>query len=140
MNTQVNPVTNRDRIRLLLVDDDVSLLEITALLLERQSYLVTPSTKGSEALTILNNNHAVFDAVITDYCMPNINGIELAKMIKELAGNIPIILHTGKIDLVDEKQAAQAGIAEIVTKPYKIKDLDKVIKKVIKENGGNIHD
>lgn len=88
MNTQVNPVINRDRIRLLLVDDDVNLLEITTLLLERQNYLVTPSTNGSEALIILNNNHEAFDAVITDYCMPNINGIELAKMVKNLAGNI----------------------------------------------------
>ena len=136
MDSQVSPAADTNRIRLLLVDDDVHLLEITTLLLVRQGYLVTASTGGSEAITILNNDHKAFDAVITDYCMPTINGVELAKLIKELAGDIPVILHTGKIDLVDEKQAAQAGIVEIITKPYRIEELDKLIKKVIISNKG----
>ena len=133
------PAGDADKIRILLVDDDVALLEITVLLLDRQGYYVTPFIDSKKAISKFKDHPDAFDVVLTDYCMPNIDGIQLTKMIRELSFNIPVILHTGKIDLVDEKQAARAGIARIITKPYKIGELDKIIKKVIKENGDNIH-
>ena len=134
MDTQYNPAEDI-RIRLLMVDDDINLLETLSQLLTRKGYIVTPAAGSVEANTILKNNYMVFDAVVTDLCMPEIDGIELAMMIKELPVKIPVILHTGKIDLIDEKQIAQAGIAEIIAKPYRIEKLDEIIKKAIKENG-----
>ena len=140
MDTQVKPAADTDRIRLLLVDDDVNLLETLSRLLYRRGYIVTPATGGNEALAILRENHKTFDIVLTDYSMPIINGFELALMIWELLPDIPIILHTGKIDLVDERQIAKAGVAEIIIKPYKVNDLDKIIKKVIGETEGKNRD
>jgi DNA-binding NtrC family response regulator len=126
----------KDGIRLLLVDDDVNLLELTSQLLFRKGYFITPATEGSEAMAILNNNHSAYDIVVTDLCMPGINGVELAEMIKDLSPDIPVILHTAKIDLVDDAQIARAGILEVISKPYRVEDLDKIIRKVIKENKG----
>ena len=63
--------------------------------------------------------------------MPVINGIELAKLIKELPFDIPFILYSGKIDYIDETQIAQTGISEIAKKPCKINELDSTIKKAI---------
>ena len=139
----MNPVkslsADAEAIRLLLVDDDINVLELTSQLLFRQGYIVTPATGSSEAITILKNNHRAYDVVVTDFCMPDKNGIELALMIRELSADIPVILHTGKIDLVDEREVAQACISEIITKPYKIDELDEIIKKVINKRGVNRH-
>lgn len=137
MDEQKSPSADAERVRLLLVDDDINVLELTSQLLFRQGYIVTPATGSSEAITILKNNHRAYDIVVTDFCMPENNGIELATMIKELSADIPVILHTGKIDLVDEKQAAKACIVEIITKPYKIEELDNIIKKVINKREDN---
>ena len=135
MDTPTNLSADADWIRLLLVDDDINLLELTSQLLFRRGYIVTPATGGSEAITILINSHKAYDIVVTDLCMPEINGIELALMIKELYTNIPIILHTAKIDLIDDGQITQAGIAALITKPYRVEELDELIKKVIKDIG-----
>ena len=134
MDTQEYPDVDTDSIRLLLVDDDIRLLELTSQLLFRKGYIVTPATGSSEAMAILNKNHRAYDIVVTDFCMPEINGIELARMIKELSADIPIILHTAKVDLINEIQTAQVGIAQIIMKPYRVEELDEIIKKVIKEN------
>lgn len=131
MDTQVKPAADTDRIRLLLVDDDENLLDTISRLLYRRGYLVTTATGSNEALTILKDKNNIFDAVLTDYSMPVINGLELAIMIKELVANIPIVLHTGKIDLVDERMIVQAGIDETIIKPYKVNDLDEVIRKLL---------
>lgn len=137
MDTEVNPGANTDQIRLLLVDDDVNLLETISRLLYRKGYKVTPATGSDEAITILNDDHKSVDVVVTDFYMPGINGIELAGMIREISSDIPVILHTGKIDLVDKEQVVQAGINEVIIKPYKTDELDEMIRKVIKTEGGS---
>jgi CheY-like chemotaxis protein len=47
--------------------------------------MVTPATGGNEAITIMINSHKAYDIIVTDLFMPEINGIELANMIKELS-------------------------------------------------------
>ena len=133
MNTQYNP-DGDIRVHLLLVDDDINLLETMSHLLAQKGYIVTPATGSSYAITILKNKCKEFDVVVTDLCMPGINGLELAGMIREVSLDIPVILHSGKIDIINERQAAKAGIAETITKPYRVEDLDELIKKVIKGN------
>jgi DNA-binding NtrC family response regulator len=125
------PDGDSGRTRILFVDDDAALLEITVLLLNRQGYLVTPFIDSKEAISNFRESPDAFDVVLTDYCMPDIDGIKLTRMVKELVYDIPVILHTGKIDLVDEKEAARAGITQIITKPYKISELDEIIRKFI---------
>lgn len=120
-----------DRYHILVVDDDPEMLEITVLLLNHQGYLVTPASSSKEAITKIKENPDGFNALLTDYSMPFINGIELAKFIKELSVDIPVILYTGKIDHIDETQIGQIGISEVAKKPCKIDELDSIIKRAI---------
>ncbi len=131
---QVSQAKDIDRlIHILLVDDDHAVLEITRKLLERKGYIVASANKGSEALAIIKEYNDVFDVIITDYDMPGMDGIELAMSSNKLLVDTPIILYTGKIDFLDIDQAASAGIAEVVDKPSRIKQLDITIQKVISE-------
>jgi len=82
-------------ISILLVDDEVQFLEITKMFLEKgRGIRVTTATSGSEALDIVKSQK--FDAIISDYEMPGMNGIEFMKRVKSLGGDIPFIIFTGK--------------------------------------------
>ena len=117
------------------MDDDSAMLETTAFILERKGYLVTAAIGGEEATTKVKDMPDAFDVVLTDYSRPDINGIELAELIKESGGNVPVILVSGKFENIDKRQ-----VAAIVIKPYSINELDEAIKKVINENGRHNHD
>ena len=131
MDKNINQTDDTDRIRILVVDDNPGMLEITVLLLKHQGFLVTPAAGSKEAITRIKDTPDGFDAVLTDFGMPVINGFELAGMIKELSEDMPVILYTGKIDYIDEARLAQMGVTEIAKKPCKIDMLDSIIKKAI---------
>lgn len=82
-------------IALLLVDDEPALLEVARLFLERSGdIIVTPAESPTEAFELLKENP--FDAIVSDYEMPGMNGIELLKTIRSAENSIPFIIFTGK--------------------------------------------
>ena len=130
----VNPTRKLEGlIRILLVDDDPRLLEVTKDLIERFGYVVTPSSSSSEAAALISDHHDVFDVVITDYSMPGLDGIELAMSAKKFSADIPVILFTGGNDFIDSERIKQAGIAGTISKPCGINELDATIKRAIYE-------
>lgn len=120
-----------DIIHILFVDDDSYLVSITKTILERLGYIVTSAYNSSDAIKLMKQYHDVFDVMITDYSMPGMNGIELAKLATKILVDTPIILYTGRSDLIDEQQISDICIAEVVKKPSKIRDLDVIIKKIL---------
>ena len=76
----------------LLVDDEISIRLVMAEKLENEGYRVKRAGDGEEALRVFGRCRPW--AVVTDYSMPRMNGVELARRIKELAPGIPVILWT----------------------------------------------
>ena len=62
------------------------------------------------------------------------NGIDFALLARKIVVDTPIILFTGKIDLINEQLIVEAGINEVVNKPCKIKDLDMTIRRILGMN------
>ena len=82
-------------IALLYVDDEQDLLNLGKLFLEREGeFSVTTTTSPGEVLRLLEEK--AFDAVISDYQMPGMDGIELLKQVRRMGHSIPFILFTGK--------------------------------------------
>ena len=82
-------------ISVLFVDDESSLLEIGKLYLERTNdFTVTTASSAPEALNLLKSNR--IQAIVSDYQMPEINGIEFLKQVRAMDRTIPFILFTGK--------------------------------------------
>jgi len=82
-------------ITVLYVDDEPDLLEVGKLFLERKGeFSVTTVTSGKKAIELLGES--AFEAIISDYQMPEMNGIELLKLVRAAKNNIPFIIFTGR--------------------------------------------
>jgi PAS domain S-box-containing protein len=117
--------------RILFVDDEEALTDLGKEILESLGYRVNAVMSSLEALDIFRARPDAFDLIITDMTMPNLTGNELAAELMAVRPDIPIILCTGFSEIIDEKQAKDAGIREFVMKPYVITSLAKMIRKVL---------
>jgi two-component system, cell cycle sensor histidine kinase and response regulator CckA len=117
--------------RLLLVDDDESVLRGLKTALERIGYRVTATTRSPEALEIFRARPQDLDLVLTDQSMPNLTGMELAGEMLKIRPDLPVVLFTGFSEGVGEIEAKEAGIREFVQKPIHTAELAEVIRKVL---------
>ena len=83
---------------ILVVDDDALINMNTADMLSELGHTVLEAYSGQEALSILKDGRRI-DALITDYDMPGMSGVELAALAQELRPKLPVLLATGYTDL-----------------------------------------
>jgi CheY-like chemotaxis protein len=133
----VDTISSKKR-RVLYVDDDETVLNMTKIVLEHLGYDVVVSISAVEAINIFQSQENEFDLVITDLKMPGINGMELSQKLLNKNPNIPILICTGSCELIIEKEANRMGIKGIISKPFSIKTAAKLIDKIVSENRGEI--
>jgi PAS/PAC sensor hybrid histidine kinase (EC 2.7.13.3) len=109
-----------DRIRVLHVDDDPDLADITALFLEREDPRITVetvsnATEGLERLDDLDLDANV-DCIVSDHDMPGPNGIEFLEAVRERDPDLPFILYTGKGSESVASEAISAGVTDYLQK------------------------
>ncbi len=121
--------------RILLVDDEELLLNMTEQLLEQMGYTVTSEERSIKALKIFKTNPENFDLVITDQSMPEMSGGELASQILKVRPEMPIILCSGYSSKVSEENYRDTGIAMYLNKPYNRKALSGTVRKVLDGKG-----
>jgi PAS domain S-box-containing protein len=119
--------------RILIVDDEASLVRLGKQMLERLGYNVTTRTSSVETLELFRAEPDRFDLVITDQTMPNLTGVELAEELLHIRPDIPIILATGFSETVSPEKAKQLGIREYIMKPIATHELAKVTRQVLDE-------
>ena len=107
--------------RVLLVDDDVCILSLLRFVLEAYAIKTEKATSGAEAVDLLDKME--FDLIITDFRMPVMNGVELAKIVKKRFPHIPIIMIAGEIGPDIFEMAENTGISRVFCKPPNIKEL-----------------
>ncbi len=117
--------------RILLIDDDPSLVKMTGQMLERLGYRVTGMTESTAAIERFQTSPHDFDLVITDMAMPNMSGDQLAAQLLKMRNDIPILLCTGHSDTVDEKEARRMGIRGFALKPLDRAKLAKAVRAVL---------
>jgi len=125
--------------RILLLDDDDSIVHTLEQMLGRMGYHITAMTNSLEALKTFETNPQRFDLVITDITMPKMTGDQFAQAIISIRPDIPVILTTGFSDRLNQKQAEQLGIKAFLMKPVEREVLLKTVRKVLDEiKEGNI--
>lgn len=107
---------------LLVVDDDADTLESLAMSLQAvMGARVVTAASGREALTKLDGARP--DAMVTDYRMPGMDGIELTGRARRQAPGLPVVMVTAFDDQALRAEAKRAGVCEVVPKPLDAEDL-----------------
>jgi PAS domain S-box-containing protein len=116
---------------LLYIDDEEALVTLGTLLLERLGYHVTGHVDAVAAITEFRANPSRFAAVITDLSMPRISGFEVARQLRSIRPDIPIVLASGYLRPEDEQQAADVGIQHVLLKPSTVDALARTLDEVL---------
>lgn len=126
----VLPVPRGDE-RILIVDDEESIVALSKTFLLTLGYEVIATTSSLEALSLCEKDPDSFDLIITDMAMPHMSGEELANKVRAINDDLPIIMCTGFSELIDREKALSLGIKEFIMKPIVLTDLAKSIRKVL---------
>ena len=119
--------------RILFVDDEKMLVDVGKQLLETLGYDVTAKNSSIDALQLFTSHPGRFDLVITDQTMPHMTGEELATKLLVIRPDIPIIMCTGFIANITERNANELGIKSLIMKPIIMRHIAKTIRKVLDE-------
>ena len=125
--------------RILFIDDEKDLADLGKEMLQSIGYDVTTGTNSSEALETFRDKPHAFDLVITDMTMPGMTGLELARELRAIRPDVPIILSTGFSELINEKRVKELGVRELVMKPFTTIRLARIIRRILdaKKEGHN---
>jgi two-component system response regulator GlrR len=115
--------------KLLLVDDDHSLLRLLSIRLSAEGYDVTSATDGVEAINAIKAHD--FDVVLSDLRMPNMDGLTLFHQLLELGKNTPVILMTAHGTIEDAVAATKEGVMGFLTKPIEHEALRNALAQAI---------
>ncbi|SFR52540.1 response regulator [Thiomicrospira sp. ALE5] len=110
---------------ILLIDDDLLLQRVQLAFIESYGHQAFAVKNLAEAQEALNNRH--FDLILTDIIMPEMNGFELTKKLRDDGIKLPIIALSGNGSDADRQQAKQAGMNGYLTKPLRQDAFNKVI-------------
>jgi CheY-like chemotaxis protein/two-component sensor histidine kinase len=122
---------NKTKGRILLVDDEEVMVDVTTQILERLGYNVTGKTSGTDALELFRKDSDRFDLVITDHRMPKMKETQLAQELMSVRHGIPVILCTGYSEDIGKEEAMNMGIKEYLMKPVTNKELSETIDKIL---------
>ena len=116
--------------RILLVDDNATILKLGEMILKRSGYEVVVAVDGLDAVEKFAESEVGFDAVILDLTMPRMNGTEAFEKIREINPEIKVILSSGydEMDAVTQLQSDGVGF---IQKPYRPQEFTAKLEEVL---------
>jgi CheY-like chemotaxis protein len=108
--------------RILYIDDDESIVYLMERLLQRRGYRFCGYTDSQKALEAVRADPAAFDLVITDYNMPGMSGLEVARALREIRADLPVAIASGYLTEELRAKAPAAGVTELIYKPNTVDD------------------
>jgi two-component system, cell cycle sensor histidine kinase and response regulator CckA len=128
------PGPGEDR-HLLYIDDDEALVFVVKRLLERRGVRVSGYTDPREALAALRENSHAFDMVLTDYNMPGMSGLDVARAVRQIRADLPVAVASGFIDEKLRSESGEAGIRELVYKSTAVDSFCDVVQRMTMSGG-----
>ena len=115
----------------LYLDDDDTLVFLVRRLLERRGYKVTSFTDQQETIDAVRENPQGFDLLMTDFNMPGMSGLEVARAVLAINPALPVAVASGYITDELQAEALAAGVREVVFKTDAVEDFCAVVAKLV---------
>jgi CheY-like chemotaxis protein len=125
-------LTTHNNEKILFVDDEANLVDMTRELLKELGYQATTCMDPIEALAMFRANPGAYDMIITDMTMPKMTGDTLAAEVRKIRPTMPIILCTGYSEQMSEDRALALGFSAYLQKPFSITELATEIQRTLK--------
>lgn len=107
--------------RILLVEDEIRMAQALCEILRLEKYEVDHYSNGLDGLSAIESN--IYDIVILDVMLPEMNGYEIAKRARNCGVSTPILMLTAKAELDDKVTGLDSGADDYLTKPFMTKEL-----------------
>ena len=117
--------------RILLVDDEQSILTLLSYPLRQDGHEVVRASSGTEALERFGEND--FDLVVLDVMMPNVDGLEVCRRMRA-SSTVPIIMLTAKDEEIDKVLGLELGADDYITKPFSIREFRSRVKAALRRS------
>ena len=117
-----------ERVRVLLIEDDLAIAESVRLGLEREGMTVTHVTNGRDALSAVDQ-----DVLLLDIGLPDMDGFEVCRRVRAVS-NVPIIMLTARGDEIDRVAGLESGADDYVPKPFGLRELVARIRAVVRRS------
>ena len=115
--------------KILLVDDERSILDLLEMILKREQFQVATASDGKSAMALFDSFNP--DLVLLDLMLPDTNGHDLCREMTKRRG-VPIIMPTAKNDIIDKVFGLELGADDYITKPFDTRELVARIKAVLR--------
>jgi DNA-binding NtrC family response regulator len=122
------------RARILAIDDEKNIRHLLRNELTLEGFDVTTAKSGEEGLRILKDKH--FDVVLLDIKLPQMNGIDVLRNLKQKSPNTEVIMITGYGDIQTAVESMKLGARDYITKPFKLSELLALVNDIATDNGG----
>ena len=117
----------------MLVDDELEILRMEEMMLQRYGYRIASYTTGEAALQSFRAEPHGYDLIITDMTMPQMTGAQLVQEVLKIRGDIPVILCTGFSELINEEKAKEIGAKKYLMKPVSTAELARAVRQALDE-------
>lgn len=119
--------------KILIVDDELSMREFLAILLEREGYDVSVAGHAEEALRLMDAS--LFDLVLSDVNMPGLTGIELLSRIRQRSPETGVLMITAFSAAEQAVEAMKLGAYDYIAKPFKIEEIKQLVINALEKQG-----
>jgi PAS domain S-box-containing protein len=116
---------------ILFIDDEKMLANVIKTILEELGYKVFMETDPTKAVKFFNKSKGDIDLVITDKTMPRMTGFDVARKLRKIRPDIPIIMCSGFQDKDDQENLSLCGIKHFFIKPMKIEEIAEIIRNIL---------
>ena len=117
--------------RILLADDEQSILTLLSYPLSQDGYEVVRASSGAEALERFAESE--FDLVVLDVMMPSVDGLEVCRRMRA-SSSVPIIMLTAKTEEIDKVLGLELGADDYITKPFSIREFRSRVKAALRRS------
>ena len=124
-------------IKVLVADDEELIRWSLTQTLTSSGYSVDQALNGREVISSLENN--TYDVIVTDYNMPELNGIEVLAIIRSMGIHLPVIVISAYFSNKLKEETISSGAFECISKPFEMDDVLDVVKKAIGTQSGPAH-